>query len=63
LNPNLLHVKRPLALPILDSYLDGSLLKELHQQEEKITQDEENLHPEEVKVLAFLKERFAEEVQ
>jgi DNA topoisomerase I len=48
---------------ILDSYLDGSLLNELHQQEEKITQDEENLHPEEVKVLAFLKGRFAEEVQ
>src|SRR5438094_5986664 len=46
---------------ILDSYLDGSLLNDLHQQEEKITKDEENLQPEEVKVLAFLKERFAEE--
>jgi len=46
-----------------ESYLDGSLITRLsHHQDEKGEQDVKGLHPEEARVLEFLKESMAEEI-
>lgn len=48
---------------VIDAYLEGSLLTQLSQyQDEKIEQEADGLHPEEVRVLRFLKENLVEEV-
>ena len=49
---------------VIDAYLNGSLLTRLSQyQDEKREQDTKGWHPEEARVLEFLKESMAEEIQ
>jgi DNA topoisomerase-1 len=44
---------------IIDSYMDGSLLKHLHQEAEKLLKPLRHLHPEEAAVLVLLSRRLA----